>query len=117
MDQTVTIKLIAQTTTYDAIRQAVHTETEREVYAQLRSITRAEWFEAGRNGLRPDIAFVMMVFDYHGEEIIEWNGRRYGVYRTFIGRNDTIELYCEKQGGRQLPAPDPEVPANEESNG
>ena len=99
MDQTVTIKLIAQKTTYDEIRQPVYEDYAREVYAQLRSITRAEWFEAGRNGMRPDIAFIMMSFDYRGETVIEWNGVRYGVYRTFRGRGDRIELYCEKQGG------------------
>lgn len=113
MDRTVTIKLIALTTSYDSIRQPVYTESEREVYAQMRSITRAEWFEAGRNGLKPDIAFAMMSFDYNGEEILEWDGIRYGVYRTFYGRNDIVELYCERQGGRQKPQEDD----NDESDG
>lgn len=99
MDQTVVIKLISQTTTYDEIRQAVHEDVEREVFAQVRSVTRAEWFDAGRNGMRPDIAFEMMNLDYNGETIVEWNGVRYGVYRTFLGLKNTIELYCERQGG------------------
>ena len=101
MDQTVIIKLISQEIEYDEIRQPVTTDHEREVYAQLRSITRAEWFEAGRNGMRPDMSFVMMAFDYNGETVIEWDGVRYGVYRTFRGRGDRIELYCERQGGVQ----------------
>lgn len=99
MDRTVNINLIAETVTLDEINQETVTETSREVYAQMRSISRAEWFDAGRNGLKPDIAFVMQSFDYDGEKIIEWNGSRYGVYRTYYGKNDRIELYCEKKGG------------------
>lgn len=101
MDQTVTIKLVKETITYDDIGQKVKEKTAREVYAQLRGIARAEWFEAGRNGMNPDITFIMSALDYEGETVIEWNGFLYGVYRTYIGRNDRIELYCEKKGGLQ----------------
>lgn len=99
MDKTTVIKLIKEHITYDEIKQKVVERTSREVYAQMRGIVRAEWFEAGRNGLKPEITFVMNAFDYEGEKIIEHNGSVYGVYRTYIGRNDSIELYCEKKGG------------------
>jgi len=99
MDQTVTINLVKEAITYDEIKQPIKTLTSREVYAQLRGIARAEWFEAGRNGMNPDMTFIMSALDYQGEKIIDWNGVRYGVYRTYIGRNDRIELYCEKKGG------------------
>lgn len=100
MDRTVVIELLKEKTKYNASKQPVAQYIERKsVYAQMRSITRAEWFEAGRNGLKPDIEFVMSVLDYDGETLIDWNGSRYSVYRTYIGRNDSIELYCEKKGG------------------
>lgn len=101
MDQTVSIQLVKELITYDEIKQPVKTYERREVYAQLRGIARAEWFEAGRNGMNPDTTFIMSALDYQGETIIEWNGVRYGVYRTYVGRNERIELYCEKKGGLQ----------------
>lgn len=100
MDRTVLITLLNEKTSYNANLQPVTEFTSRkEVYAQMRSISRAEWFEAGRNGLKPDICFVTNCFDYSGETMLEYNGIRYGIYRTYFGRNDSVELYCEKKGG------------------
>lgn len=100
MDRTVVITLVNEQKTYNANRQPiVETISQKDVYAQMRSITRAEWFEAGRNGLKPDICFITNCFDYNGETIVDYDGKRYGVYRTFFGRNDSVELYCEKKGG------------------
>lgn len=99
MDRSNVIKLIKEICTQDSIGQFVPVETSRQVYCDVRSITRTEWFEAGRNGMQPAFAFIMFGPDYEGEKIIEFNGKRYGIYRTYIGRNDTIELYAEEKGG------------------
>lgn len=102
MDRTIEIYLLKEKTEYDEIGQPVDTVTDKRlVFAQYRSIARAEWFEAGRNGFNPNITFVVNAFDYHGESIVQWNGSLYGVYRTYIARNEKVELYCEKKGGLQ----------------
>lgn len=75
------------------------TETTRTVYCQANSVTRSEFFAAGREGLNPEYEFTLFFADYDGEEVVEYNGKRYAVYRTYIGRNDTIELYAERKGG------------------
>ena len=41
----------------------------------------------------------MFRYDYNGEPIVEYNGQRYSIYRTYIGKNDMIELYVERKGG------------------
>lgn len=41
----------------------------------------------------------MFFGDYQGEKTVEYNGVTYGIYRTYLGRNDTIELYAERKGG------------------
>ena len=41
----------------------------------------------------------MFAGDYEDESIIEYNGKRYAVYRTFFSKTDTIELYVERKGG------------------
>lgn len=69
------------------------------VYANVTSVSADEWFEGGRNGLNPDLRFRMFKFEYHGEEIIEYKGQRYAVYRTYEARNDILELYVERKQG------------------
>lgn len=41
----------------------------------------------------------MFVGDYNGEKLVEYNGETYAVYRTYLAKNDTIELYVERKGG------------------
>ena len=74
------------------------TPTRRTVLARVDSITASEFFEAGRNGLRPEYKFTMFMYDYKGEKIVEYNGKQYSVYRTYMGHSDTIELYVQQKG-------------------
>lgn len=100
MDRSTIIYLISEDRQQDAIGQFVATETKKQVYAKKQSITRNEWYDAGRNGLQPEICFVVFRYDYDGELIVEdEDGKRYGVYRTYENRTEEIELYCESKGG------------------
>lgn len=74
-------------------------ETERMIYVQVTSISSSEWFEGGRAGLNPELRFITNRFDYSGEEVIKYDGNYYRIYRTYIGKGDTIELYCERRKG------------------
>lgn len=74
------------------------TPTKRTVMARVESVTRSEFFDAGRNGLNPEYKFTMFLYDYQGEKIVEYDGKQYAVYRTYMGRSDTIELYVEQRG-------------------
>ena len=99
MDRSDVIKLISETRTQDAYGRWIPTRTERQVMCQVDSVTRAEFFEAGRNGLNPEFRFTMFYGDYSGESVIEYRGNTYSVYRTYLRRTDTIELYVERKGG------------------
>lgn len=99
MDRSNVIYLVSEEYTQDEIGQYVSTETKRMVFCDVRSITRAEWFEAGRNGMQPSFVFVIFGPDYQDEKIVEYNGSRYGVYRTYAVRNDQLELFVEGKGG------------------
>lgn len=99
MDRSNIINLIKETHTRDAIGQYVPAETSRQVFCDVRSITRDEWFNAGREGLKPSLMFILFEPDYQGEKIVEFDGKRYGVYRTYRGRNERMELYVEDKGG------------------
>lgn len=99
MDRSTVIELVAETPTKDKYGVEQITRTTRTVFAQVDSVTRAEFFEGGRNGLNPEYRFTMFFADYNDEETVVYNGKAYGVYRVFHGRTDTVELYAERKGG------------------
>jgi len=101
MDRSTPIYLVKETYTEDAYGVLVPTPDKRLVYANVTSVSSAEFFEGGRNGLNPEYRMIMFAPDYEGEEIVEYNGTKYTVYRTYQGRNDTIELYVELRKGKQ----------------
>lgn len=99
MDKSRVLTLIGVTYTPDALGQLVPQETRREVFCNLSSVSASEWFEAGRAGLNAEHRAAMFAYDYAGEAIAELDGVRYGIYRTYLGRNETIELYLERKAG------------------
>lgn len=99
MDRSNVITLIGQKKTQNEYGVWESTETKRDVFCDVSSVTRAEFFDGGRNGLNPEYVFIMFYGDYNGETIVEYNGNRYAIYRTFHARTDVIELYAERKGG------------------
>lgn len=99
MDRSTPIELVSQTWAPDAYGVRQPTETTRKVFANVRSVSRAEFFDGGRNGLNPELEFTIFFGDYNGEKIVVHNGVRYTVYRTYQARTDTLELYTERREG------------------
>ena len=76
------------------------TFTPREVFCQVHSVSRSEFFQAGRNGLNPSFMFTVFQADYEGQEFCSFRGNDYAIYRTYLPANaDYIELYVERKGG------------------
>lgn len=99
MDRSSVIKLIKAEYTEDEIGQRVPVETSREVFCSIESISGKEWLEAGQKGLNPEIKITMFCYDYENEMVVEIEGKRYAVYRTYRAKNETLELYLEKKAG------------------
>lgn len=93
-----TADLIAKTFTYDSIGNPIASETRRTIFTSQKSISRAEWGEAGRNGHKAEICLSTPECNFNGEEEVEYDGVRYGIYRTYCA-NGEIELYLERKGG------------------
>lgn len=106
MDRSVVLSLISVSTIRDEYGRQIPTETKTDVYAQADSVSQAEFFEGGRIGLNPELKFTLFFGDYHDEPIVEYNGNRYSVYRTYYRRDDKVELYVERKGGTNA-APSP----------
>ena len=102
MNKSVTIDLLTRTYTTDDIGQKIYTTTSKTVFATITSISRAEWVsysQAGRQGLVP--AYVASIFmgDYSGESECVFDGKTYGIYRTYERDDEFVELYLEKKAG------------------
>lgn len=113
MDRSKTINLISEAYTEDEYGVLKPTRTKRQVFCNVSSVSASEWFEGSRAGLNPEWRFTMFAPDYQGEEIVEFSGVQYSIYRTYHARNDTIELYAELRKGVQIvptptPTPDPD---------
>lgn len=94
------LDLIGTTKAQDEYGVMRETAVPRRVFCQTSSITRAEFFDAGRNGLNPEIVFTVFNGDYRGERTIRYHGDGYAVYRTYIvPGSDYIELYAQREGG------------------
>lgn len=104
MNKSVTIDLISKTYTTDSMGQRVATEKSTTVFATLTSISRAEWVsysQSGRQGLVPSYVASVFMGDYNGESIAEYDGKRYGIYRTYERDDEQVELYLEKKAGNE----------------
>lgn len=100
MDRSDVILLIKETPIQSSSFIWTSTETSTEVFCDVRSVTQTEWFEAGRSGIvHPAFIFIINRNEYDNEKIVEYNGQRYGVYRTYMAKNEDLELHCEAKGG------------------
>lgn len=94
------IKLVAKEFVKNEYGVARETRTYREIFCQIHSITRQEFFDAGRNGLNPAFMFTTAAVNYNGESLLEYQGKTYSIYRTYqVPGTDYMELYVERKGG------------------
>lgn len=99
MDRSEVITLLSSTHQQDDNGIWQEILEEKDIFCQVRSVTRNEFFEAGRNGLNPEYEFDVFAYDYADEKLVRYKDRTYSVYRTYRGRDDSLELYVERTGG------------------
>lgn len=99
MDRYMPLTLISTEYISDDLGQQIAKEKKTDVIAEVESVGGAEWNDAGRNGIRPAYRFKVDSLEYSGEEIVEYLGNRYGIYRTYLGDGEKIELYAERKAG------------------
>lgn len=91
------LTLITVTQHADEYGDMMTTETTREVFAKLGSIGQKEFYQAHAVGLQPELKFVLADYlDYNGEALVEYNGQRYRVLRTYRAFQG-LELTCYRE--------------------
>lgn len=91
--------LIQTFSSKDDLGQAILAEKSYMVFCSKLSITRAEFNSAGSAGHKPDMMLIVDADSYEYEKYLDYQGKKYSIYKTFGRKDGFIELYCElKQG-------------------
>lgn len=96
------VKLQTVVYSVDASGNEIATPTPREVFCDVRSVTRSEWYDAGQQGIRLSYVFRLSHYvDYNGEPTVlykDWTGteKEYTIVRTYRD-GDAIELTCSER--------------------
>lgn len=91
------ISLVHTVETVDEYGDPCTREEKREVFAEVRSIGQSEFYQASATGLMPEVKFGLAdYFDYAGEQLVEHEGVRYRVLRTYR-KNNSMELTCYRE--------------------
>lgn len=104
MDRSTPIYLITEYNQEDQFGVLQPTLSRRLVYANVTSVSQSEWMDGGRIGLNPEYRMTMLAFDYANEKELVYNGSVFSIYRTYMGRNNMIELYVQRKQGTRQPA-------------
>ena len=92
-----TISLVSTAKITDADGYDTTTETLTTVMCDSgNGVTRSEFYEAKKAGIKLTAAFEMWACDYGGQEYIEHNGKRYKVERAFPLGDGAVQLNCSE---------------------
>ena len=99
-DDVITFK--KETNTINEYGDTVKTFSNRQVFAQVKSISQSEFYQAQAVGLKPEIKFVIADFaDYQGEKILsykpygETSEENYTILRTYRNKIN-LEIVCKR---------------------
>ena len=99
-DDVITLK--KETNTVNEYGDTVRTFTDRQVFAQVKSISQSEFYQAQAVDLKPEIKFLIADFaDYQGEKILSYKpfgadeAEDYTVLRTYRNKIN-LEIVCKR---------------------
>ncbi|MEK3855940.1 phage head closure protein [Cytobacillus sp. FSL H8-0458] len=86
------IELISITSSENELGDPIEISVPRDVFANKKSISQTEFYQAQTTGLRPEIKFEIWSMDYQDEPKFSFNNKTYTIIRTFEKDNELIEL-------------------------
>ena len=90
------VTLEAVTHGVDAEGFPAESVTQTEVYADVQSVRRSEFYAARQIGVNLAISVKLRAADYNGQERLVWNGTRYKVERSYTEAREMYELECSE---------------------
>ncbi len=90
------IGLISETRSAHGVHETI-TETVRDVYAEIRSVSRSEFYNALNAGVRPEYVFKLALdADYQNEHFLKYQNQRFRIVRTYLTSDGGIEITAER---------------------
>ena len=93
------VTLVKEVYGFDKYRNSIATEEETTILCRKESVTRTEFYEAGRNDSNPSIVIVIHPYEYENQPEVIFEGTRYRVIRTYQMDFEEMELVCEVKTG------------------
>lgn len=79
----------------DDIGDAVKGEAYwNKIYANKKSITQSEFYQAQAQGFKPELKFEINTFEYEDNKKIRYKGRIYKILRTYEISSEKMEIVC-----------------------
>ena len=96
MGKPAVIGLVTENSRMHGVHESV-TEDVRPVYCTVRSVGRSEYYNALNAGIKPEYVFILALEDdYKDERLLDYQGKRYRVVRTYAPEDGGIELTAER---------------------
>ena len=95
------IELITTEYTQDELGEWIETQKTSEVFAIVNSVSMSEFYQAGLQGFKPEYQMMIWQTEYSGQELVEYNGKVYTVYRSYRRTDGRIELYVTQKKGEE----------------
>lgn len=91
--------LMSSTIIIDELLQEIEETLPELVYCATSSIGQREFSASMQAGLKAERTIIIDHDEYDGQKEVEYNRKKYSVYRTFVRDDGNIELYCEVRTG------------------
>ena len=95
MDKIITLR--STVTVPNATGLAVETPTDTQVFADVQSVRRQEFYAANAAGNSVEIVFIINADEYGGQMDVIYNGAAYTVVRSYQKGLGRIELNCQRR--------------------
>lgn len=89
------IELISFQNTINNVGNTIKEKQYKKIFANKKSITQNEFYQAERVGLKPQLRFEVYAVEYEDELFARYKNKEYKVIRTYKTTADKIEIILE----------------------
>ncbi|KGL45060.1 hypothetical protein EP56_05745 [Listeriaceae bacterium FSL A5-0209] len=94
------VTLLGQTIVSDNLGNQTPVDSKNTILCEKLPVSRAEFYTAGANGMKPTLILKVHGFEYDNEAELLFDGVRYNIIKTYSPDFEEIELTCQVAMGR-----------------
>ena len=91
--------LVTLTVTENDYGETTTTETKTDVFCAELPITSNEFFSAQQSGIKTQKCLVVNSDEYFEQMLVDYEEKRYNIYRIYPNADGYTELYCSERIG------------------